>query len=133
MLFAIIFAFIGAGILRNAALDPLKREVNDLGGSEFWLVLSIFTALCGVLIQSRQWWQNRFNTSQDSEEISVTPNLENSHKPARSIIEWLERHAIRFFLLPIAILAAWFAYSLNIATNAEGEITGIVFTRSGFL
>lgn len=59
MLFAILFALFGAGLLREAALDPAKKLQNDLNGSPFWLFMAALMYLMVVFIQSRDWWADR--------------------------------------------------------------------------
>ena len=54
LVLAIMFAFIGSGLLRESALDPLKKAENDLGGSSFWFLLSAFSLYicCNISIFS---------------------------------------------------------------------------------
>jgi hypothetical protein len=165
LLFSILFALLGSGLLRESALDPQKRSNNDLGGSEFWFFMSALMYALAAIIQSRDWWQatlerlarrlerlggvqpeahlplideqSPVNTgpSMQTPQTALEPTmsawvLQSQGFPA-SIFAWVERHILRLFLVPIAMLLSWLAYDRNVATDLNGNITGIVFTRSG--
>ncbi|PJF44812.1 MAG: hypothetical protein CUN55_02060 [Phototrophicales bacterium] len=138
---SIIFAIVGANILRDAALDEQMRLEKDTGGSFFWFFLSAVTYLASVIYSGRHWWRARLQRRElapKPAEQPIQPPLiqESSDKGALSlsqrIFSWIEGHFAQLTLVPVALLMSYLAYARNVATDAEGNITGIVFTPFGF-
>lgn len=151
ILVAILITLVGSALLREAALDPEARAANDLNGSIFWLGFGVFMLLLGALIQSKNWWQAQIQhlltakklRDDSAGAVSLTENTINSDSlPAtrkisfetrlQNFFAWFERHSMRFGLLPLAVLLAWFAYDANVELDAEGEVEAVVFTTFGF-
>lgn len=134
LFFAIIFALIGSSLLRDAALDPVKKANNDHNGSEFWLILSAFMYLTAVVLQFRIFLPASKTPAITEEEAPLAETEETTPKTASSrfnIFTWVERYAPNLFLLPIALLLSWLAYARNEITDTNGNVTAIIFTRSG--
>lgn len=150
---AIVFALIGADILRDAAVDEQMRADSDTGGSIFWFVLSAITYLSYALYQGRDWWRARFYRPIDHNVAASEPELDEPIQRSlfdaidmaaedatttatmpldKRLFLWIEQHFAQLTLVPIALLMSYLAYARNIATDAEGNVTGIVFTSFGF-
>lgn len=143
---SLLFAFLGAGILRDSATDPIKREAGDTGGSIFWLFMSAAMYISYAVYISRDWWRARISgkalpVEEDPVQEPVQPSLFDDEAvdddaDTRPLIEqifgWVERQFVQLTLVPIALLMSYLAYARNVVTDAEGTITGIVFTSFGF-
>ncbi len=156
LVLAIMFAFIGSGLLRESALDPLKKAENDLGGSSFWFLLSAFSYISAV---TSQYFQRRVQQRQETTSFTQQASHENddffgveqgSTEPVvpieyghdklhsendriQAFFTWFERHSMRFALVPIALILSWLAYDRNVAVSPDGTISGILFSRGGFM
>lgn len=143
LLFAIAFMLFGAAILHDNATDAVTKEDGDLGGSTFWIFLGGFMYLTAAFAQSRRWWQRVFSGKplpEDEEFAEVEPadeviaeQSQLSKDRVSVFMAWLERHAVNIGLLPIGVVLALLAYRHNIATDAEGNVTAVVFTTAGFV
>ncbi|NDJ86597.1 MAG: glycosyltransferase family 39 protein [Chloroflexi bacterium] len=148
LLFAIIFALVGANILRDAALDPVKREQNNLDGSEFWLVLAGLTFVSYMYIRSREWWSRQMerllgdpsgdvlDTSPGEQDVTAETSAPATQRggfslTTRSVFAWAENHSMNLFLVPVALLLSWLAYDRNVRTDVSGEVAGIELTTAG--
>lgn len=140
---AMVFAFFGATGLREAALDPVMRAEGDTGGSLFWLGLA---GVMGLSYMGYRWWKSsREVAPQAADTIEQPPLLTEedfaptlapvtlSRSPLRRVFGWVERYAPSLSLLPLALLMSYLAFSRNVATNPEGEVTGVIFTTFGFV
>ncbi len=146
LLLAIVFAFIGSGVLREAALDPLKKAQGDLGNSTFWLFMAGLLVLGIAGWGFWRGWSGRRQQELTSSEIEVSDTsevaeaiapvdegIEREGDVVAQLVAWGERHAIRIGMLPVATILSMLTYRQNLTTNLSGEITGIIFTARGFI
>ena len=144
---ALLFAFFGASGLREAALDPVMREEGDTGGALFWVGLS---ALMGVMYLGYRWYltrrEERAQDTPPTADVEQPPLFDDAaleaepalttDRPRRSLFRrafgMVERYAPSLSLVPLAVLMSYLAFSRNVATNPEGDITGVIFTSFGF-
>ncbi|MBI5931036.1 MAG: hypothetical protein HY862_17135 [Chloroflexi bacterium] len=128
LLVAFFFSLIGMGLLRSSAIDPIKRAAGDTNGALFWLFLGGTIALVAAGLQ----WRNRSTTTQTIV-IEDKPSETNpADSPLQSTLHFFNRHSLRFALVPVATLFAWFAYDKNAALTPTGSVEAI-FTRSGVI
>lgn len=145
---ALVFAAVGGLLLRKAAIDFELREAGNLNGSPFWFWLAGFAFLMGIVFQSR-WVKNQvknirsgefslrnfFVTAQPTIQSRVIPFHFRFNRKAivRDIYAFFERHAVRFAIMPIALLFAWSAYDSNVVINeTTGLVENVAFTEFGF-
>lgn len=146
LIFATAFALLAGSILRDAATDPVMRQDGDTGGAYFWLFLSFMMYGSYAAIRFQNW--RRHVGDEDGallddqgeliqESLFDRASTEGEEVPPKGLMQrffiWVERHAAALAMVPIALLMSYLAYTRNVVTDAEGEITGIVFTTFGFV
>lgn len=151
LLLALLFAFLAASRLHEAAPDPIEREPGDIGFSWFWVMLSAGMGIAYSVLYWRRLQRHEAahvvehetvaqpSLFDDATDDTLIPHA--SHQSLadsteinamRRLFASIERYVPSLSLVPIALLMSYLAYSSNVATNVEGEVTGIIFTTFGF-
>lgn len=125
LLVGFFFSLIGMALLRSSAVDPIKRVAGDTNGAFFWLFFGGLIALAAAVFG----WREKSKPTRTII-IEDEPAEASDVGPLSSAIHFFNRHSLRFALLPVASLFAWFAYDKNAALTPTGNVEAI-FTTSG--
>lgn len=131
LLIALFFAIVGMGLLRSAALDPVKKLAGDTSGAFFWIFFSGLVVIAAAAAQTRDQ-QRKSKDAPLTESPTAEKLVTQTSSLSLDLIQFFNNHSMRIALVPVAGLFAWFAYDKNVALTPTGEIEAI-FTTGGVI
>jgi hypothetical protein len=137
LLVALVLALIGGLRLYYNAPALADNGQPSVADAPLWFGLAILLYLSLLLADSRTWWAKQLRRPRlgESTPPSARPPVADEEKSAPfSPFALLERHAIRFALMPLAAIFAYLSYTQNVVYTPDGaRIVDVAFTLNGTL